>query len=323
MDIGHVLVGIADAMETAAVTDAATRTVSPPIPDKFSLTERVLVHMMRENTGASILDSGGAYGRAWQRNLSVDFAKRERGSLKAYVHKGDKGPWLDLCADIDLFHYLVARLDYDRALTRQYRKFVAGRTDTGHIEDMEAFPEWIAEKRGVDADNVWTGNSYNEDNFLSGTVQYTCFQLDGEDYVLLQIHGGCDVRGGYTAPQVFRTPDCDGRFGDWYQATIYPCWKEVHGTRDALLADFDRQAFLFPEVAADYKYEVENYGDDVRWDIGSWDEKGEGCAKDLTDYPYLEIETRDQWRKGTVCVLPDHSALCPETGATLRVDFLG
>jgi hypothetical protein len=65
-------------------------------------------------------------------------------------------------------------------------------------------------------------NTYNEENLLSQTLLFNYFELEKEGYVVLQVHGGCDVRGGYTDPQVFTT----GRFDDtgffnYKNATIY------------------------------------------------------------------------------------------------------
>jgi len=330
MDFGQVMVGIADVFETARVTDAAKAVTSPDMPAKFDRTERTLVHMMRENTGASILDSGGAYGRAWQRNLTVDFSKRPAAKFGGRIYKSTYGKGgktvpeynrLDLDLTIDLFTYLSSRLEYDRALTRQFRKFSAERNDSRWLEDMEDFPKWIAEKRGVDVgERAYEGNSYNEDNFLSGTVQFNIFELDGEEYVLLQIHGGCDVRGGYTAPKVFRKVDNCGSFGDWYDADVFPDRGEVDDIQAALRANLDRQTFLFPEVEREMRAEVSAYGDEVYWHVGGWDDHGSGCKK-LDDYPCEEIEDRSQWKKGTVCVLDDGRILCPETGAVLRADF--
>lgn len=42
-----------------------TQTRSKP---KLTSTERVLIAMLTENTGRHMLDSGGAYGRNWERN---------------------------------------------------------------------------------------------------------------------------------------------------------------------------------------------------------------------------------------------------------------
>ena len=46
-------------------------------------------------------------------------------------------------------------------------------------------------------------NTYNGEDLLSQVIQFTLFRIDFTDYVALQIHGGCDVRGGYTAPRIF------------------------------------------------------------------------------------------------------------------------
>ena len=328
MDIGHLLVHVADVAETAAVTEAAKRVESPAIPERFSLTQRVLVRMMRENTGASILDSGGAYGRAWQNNLSRDFGNVKAATLRGHVYTSEYSkppnvPTLELDVTIDLFTYLASRLEYDRALTRQLQRFAAlpENKDESWLAIAEAFPAWIANKRDADASEEWAGNSYNEDNYLSGTVQYVHFRMDHDEYVILQVHGGCDVRGGYTAPKVFRDDSngC-GSFGDWYQASLYPDHGEVEAIRAALKREIDRQPSLFPSVEAELRAEADAWGDGVYWDVGSNDDHGEGCDP-LDGYPVQEVAERAEWRKGTICVLPSGDVLCPETGAILRADF--
>jgi hypothetical protein len=52
--------------------------------------------------------------------------------------------------------------------------------------------------------NPVTVNTYNNEDLLSQTIQFTYFEVEhGDAIVMLQIHGGCDVRGGYTAPKLF------------------------------------------------------------------------------------------------------------------------
>ena len=75
-------------------------------------------------------------------------------------------------------------------------------------------------------------NTYNGEDLLSQVLQYhyatitegpDCEQaetetiqsllaseIDGRAFVLLAIHGGCDVRGGYTRPRFFWITDDDG-----------------------------------------------------------------------------------------------------------------
>jgi hypothetical protein len=164
MDISQVLVSIADSFATATATAEAEALTPPETPASFNLTQRVLVHMLRENTGASILDSGGAKfdGRHWQRNQLVDFSKREAATVefRAYAY-GDKPAQLETNVTLDLFHYLSAVCTYDRALTRQLRKFAAlpANEDSHWLSIAEAFPEWIADKRGARADNVVCENT--------------------------------------------------------------------------------------------------------------------------------------------------------------------
>lgn len=321
-DIGQVLVVVADAFATAEATEAAKHVESPPISKKFTRTERVLVHMMRENTGASVLDSGSAYGRAWQRALTTDFSNRERGSLRVWYFERDGVGGASFEPSIDLFTYLSEKLDYDRAMTRAFNKFAAlpENENKGWLELSEAFPSYIAEKRSLDlGEGRASQNSYNEDNFLSGTIQLVYFVLDGQPYCILQIHGGCDVRGGYTRPKVFTCEDEYAIF-DWYRATIVPDWKEVGAIRERLLERLNEQTWLFPNIEAELRAEIENLGQDVYWDVGGHDDHGEGCET-LERYPAIEIEERSQWKKGYVCVLPTHEALCPETGAKLTTSF--
>ena len=46
-------------------------------------------------------------------------------------------------------------------------------------------------------------NTYNGEDCVSQTLQFAYFEHDHSAYCLLQIHGGADVRGGYTAPRAF------------------------------------------------------------------------------------------------------------------------
>ena len=53
-----------------------------------------------------------------------------------------------------------------------------------------------------------TYNTYNgECHTLTQVLQGTNLGGPYSEYVFLQVHGGCDVRGGYTAPRVYSTFD--------------------------------------------------------------------------------------------------------------------
>jgi hypothetical protein len=53
----------------------------------------------------------------------------------------------------------------------------------------------------------YTFNTYNGDSDLSQILQGSWVEIDDEVYLLLQIHGGCDARGGYTNAKLFTTPE--------------------------------------------------------------------------------------------------------------------
>jgi hypothetical protein len=166
----------------------------------FSTTTKTalkLADMFTENTGRSLLDSGDAYGRAWERN---------QGKLAADFLDAPAAYWAkDYGATLDLFHFLNNRLIYTEtsaALTEQLHEYCGD-----DLYSCTTHEDWAKENTGPIPNrtepNTW--NSYNWDNLLNGTIQGVDFTYNGDDYVILQVHGGCDVRGGYTAPVVFET----------------------------------------------------------------------------------------------------------------------
>ena len=154
-----------------------------------TITEQIIYEMLTENTGRHMLDSGGENGRSWQRNQvkSLEDFKNEartRFDVKYYD------------ATISLFHHLTEKLTYSPEWTAAFNEYAATRED-GWLELMESFPTEMGMKR------LFTENSYNRESLLSQVIQYTVMDTGSETLVALQIHGGADVRGGYTAPRVF------------------------------------------------------------------------------------------------------------------------
>jgi hypothetical protein len=152
-------------------------------------TEQVIYEMLTENTGRHILDSGGDSGRAWQRNqvkTLEDFRDEARVHFDARYYD----------ATLSTFHHLTEKLTYSEEWTQELNDYMAN-TDSYWLEMMESFPQSMGWKR------VFTDNSYNHESILSQVIQY-CVYYTGEEYlVALQIHGGADVRGGYTRPRIF------------------------------------------------------------------------------------------------------------------------
>lgn len=168
-------------------------------------TAEVLAAMFTENTGRHFLDSGGAYGRAWERNqgkVVEDFVAAPSTTID----------WKYECYSINMFQWLLANLTYDPIMQRRYELVTMGSEDP-HLYDAEVF---AAKMHDGHKSECRSFNSYNGESLLDGVIQGVLFNRGGDQYIALQIHGGCDVRGGYTAPRMFQMNDADY----WWDETI-------------------------------------------------------------------------------------------------------
>lgn len=179
--------------------------------DRHRQTAEVLAAMLTENTGRHMLDSGDAYGRHWQRNRGIDVESWLNRPTASWGYKGEY-------YTLDVFHWLLTRLQFEPELQAEFDIFDQERPDDGWLQVMDEFCEhkWPELTRECI-------NSYNHEDALSQVIQFTgVFGDDYPDhqYVLLQIHGGCDVRGGYTAPKVFSVVGTECCMYDFMSASI-------------------------------------------------------------------------------------------------------
>jgi hypothetical protein len=90
---------------------------------------------------------------------------------------------------------------------RQMAKYEAALVEFERQYELFGDDEFC-EVAGIYGDGApFTENTYNSDNLLSQDLQYTFFHWNNEDYV---VHGGADIRGGYTKPRVFRCTEEEG-----------------------------------------------------------------------------------------------------------------
>jgi len=162
--------------------------------------ENVIADMLTECTGAAMCDSGGIYGRNWQHNKDktladfknqpeVEYKTDDDGNLEYYT--------------ISVFHWLCNQLECD-AICREFNQ---ANQNAENWDDERA--HGVSDKAGKILDKYnakFQGgfNSYNGEDFLSQVIQGTYCRMADNGYVILQIHGGCDVRGGYTDAKLFR-----------------------------------------------------------------------------------------------------------------------
>ena len=155
--------------------------------------------MLVENTGVHICDSGGGSGRHWQQNQGLTMADF------------DNLPPAKLS-----FEY-----DYPEVTVSVWHKLTSGVIELDDLcREFNALPcpDWESDIHGVSCDqNEWlhmqgfeignSWNTYNWDNQFDQILQGCDLKFDGLDYVLIQIHGGADARGGYTDAKLFKVDE--------------------------------------------------------------------------------------------------------------------
>ena len=200
-------------------------------------------HAMMDSGGEPQYDADGkytgsihGYGRAHERNQGRTFVDEPATSLHFfswYVDKtGKEGPTTERGGDIEftieVFHFLNSNLVYDTQIDDFYKAFleIKEEKDDPHLQDALDFIAWLREE-GFEVGGLYGGgddpmcvNTYNEESNLSQVLQFQllCVETVPDRYedqlpmaefhiVLLQIHQGADVRGGYTAPTGFTVGD--------------------------------------------------------------------------------------------------------------------
>lgn len=161
--------------------------------------------LLKENTGVELCDSGGEDGRSWQKNQSRNFNKESKYTFdNNYI-------------SLNVYHFLVDNL----ILTKEskhyqllYCKFIKD-SEEYQVTDTENFIDHLITRGISQADNYIVGdkpksvNTYNHESLLSQSLQYIIFYNGDKYFIILQIHNGCDIRGGYTVPKIFEIEDID------------------------------------------------------------------------------------------------------------------
>jgi hypothetical protein len=198
-------------------------------------TPNKVFEMLVENTGIHILDSGMANGRNWQKNQGLTL-EALMASPRAIWTRGEY-------TEVSVFHYMNDMATYSRLaelLDKNFEAYSKGSTD-GHLEDISNWAETLGGK-------VSGGeNTYNYENALSQVIQWHEVTLTPTELLfrlgdpltqeeileayklaeeagmgdnpftigLVQIHGGADIRGGYTRPVVFEIDEGFGARTDY------------------------------------------------------------------------------------------------------------
>jgi len=273
--------------------------------DTTDTTADKLAEMLTENTGRSFLDSGDHYGRNWEHNQGADFEAQPEGRLEVWQRDGE----LDILPTVNVYHFLKDRLEYNPELDARYREYVERESLRHDLPSAESFVNRLEGAAGIYGDGEpLTVNTYNGEDLLSQILQYVYWSDDDGAHVMLQIHGGCDARGGYTTPVAFDVADYDGTsILDNARASIYcdDCGKHW-GTDDS--------CHWYPDGCCGRGHtELQNYpATDQRPD---YPERPNPAQRTLP----IDLPERPEPCAGVVWVDDNRNGHCPYCGGLLHI----
>lgn len=240
-------------------------------------TEKIIYKMLTESTGEHMLDSGGAYGRHWQRNQKKsfkDFKNAPVYSFELESYKDNKKIDFVDCTK-SLFHHLNESLEYSERETKNLNDWINENpyhwadNREGRANCLPDIEEYFERFEGT-PNCCYT---YNDENILSQDFQFVhSGNIYDSDLIALSIHNGCDARGGFTDYKMFRC--------DW----------------DALL-DYNRftiSAFLEPSDAPLFNgiEQLPNGDTHLYWDF-EYEQIDTNYKKDLTELELVKDSDQD------------------------------
>jgi len=169
---------------------------------KTSNVNELVYSMLIENTGTHFLDSGGANGRMWQRNANKCLQDFEDEQPQSYQYDPK---YNEIYRNVSVYHYLTNDLQIDN-ICFEFNELNTAPKDWEGGEDVYGVSvaawDYLTEFYDVEVQRSW--NTYNGDSDLSQILQGANLTINDEEYILIQIHGGADARGGYTDAKLFK-----------------------------------------------------------------------------------------------------------------------
>lgn len=164
--------------------------------------QTVIKRMMLEPCGKSLVDSGMAFGYAYEKRKERDLDKEPVARLEWEITTDGV---LRGIITKSMYHHLCEHLKYEAGLTDRLNKFFRRRGKEPCV-DTDTFEEFVKTLRGYEL--LGSDNTYNHDSVLDGCFCYTHFEDDDcRSYFVLCTHNGCDPRWGYSSPKVFSCDD--------------------------------------------------------------------------------------------------------------------
>ena len=154
--------------------------------------------LCRQRTGKSILDSGDHYGRHYEQPPIPEDTPM--------IREWDKG-----CpATLETTVYLNEAYEIDEELQAAWIVW-----NEEHGEDLDWFTSAMEFMEQAGYESCARDNVYNHENDLSQVFVWEVWRKPGREHldwiyddeavIVVHVHTGCDVRGGYTSPVFCRT----------------------------------------------------------------------------------------------------------------------
>jgi hypothetical protein len=152
---------------------------------------RIIARLLTQETGRHFLDSGGAYGRHWERN-----AIKTDEQLTGWDYNIEVRP-THFQVSRNVADWLYEGFDFDREHTKRMMAF--SRTKKFREEDWSDCLKAYIESIDGCILNTKSGNTCNYQTLLTQNVHYVGIDLPDRcgDYYAVRVHQGCDLRGGY------------------------------------------------------------------------------------------------------------------------------
>ncbi len=239
--------------------------------------EDVIAAMLKENTGSHFLDSGGAYGRHWEKNQSREFEKEDACIIN--VQADEDGTITELSCMYNIYHFLCNHLDIDEfteGLQQEFEDFNS--TDKWKREAWEDVLEAFCKDKEITVKQSYY--TYNFETIISQDIVVNeCETEDGEEFIFLRIHQGYDARGGFGSPRIFRKME-------YFEIAMNVLSAGCMGKSEQIIAG-ENGLFDLPETYCENNWTSDNGGCNWNYD---------GCyrsnRKDLFDTVRYDEETK-------------------------------
>ena len=192
--------------------------------------EELIFSMLTENTGTHFLDSGGDNGRMWQRNANKCIADFEAEPQELYQYDPK---YNEIHRTVSVFHYLTHNLEVNHIAFNFNELNTDAKDWEAECKEDDAslygvsINAWLdlVTSNDVEVNRSW--NTYNGESDLSQILQGANLTINEEQYILIQIHGGADARGGYTDAKLFKC-------GDYMDGMIHEYLREYSDNYETL-----------------------------------------------------------------------------------------